>query len=149
MIPPTVTQYCATAGVDLTPIRQLLLDQLWQRRAPTKAYDLLEALRLSGIGSPKPPTVYRAIDFLAGHGLVHKVHALNAYVPCHHPGRHQTCQFLICERCGHAEEFCDAEIAALVPQRAAAQGFRPRAAFLEVFGSCRHCADGETPLDTL
>jgi Fur family zinc uptake transcriptional regulator len=139
MIPQAVQAYCVTNAVDLTPIRQVLLEHLWQSRVPTKAYDMIEVLREKGIGSPKPPTVYRTIDFLESQGLVHKVHALNAYLPCLHPGAHHTCQFLICETCGMTQEFCDHELASRIPKRAEAFGFRPRASFVEVFGTCQQC----------
>jgi Fur family zinc uptake transcriptional regulator len=84
--------------------------------------------------------VYRTIDFLEAQGLVHKVHALNAYVPCHHPGKHKACQFLICDGCGDVKEFCDAELSALIPAKAKDLGFQPRASVVEVFGICGRCA---------
>ncbi len=139
MIPDRVTAYCHHHAVEMTPIRQVLLDYLWTHGAPAKAYDMIEVLRQKGIGSPKPPTVYRAIDFLEAQGLVHKVHALNAFVPCHHPGTHKACQLLICEACGDAKEFCDTELCALIPAKAKDLGFHPRASVVEVFGMCSKC----------
>ena len=141
MIPDIVTAYCHSQTLEMTPIRQVLLEHLWEHRAPTKAYDMIEVLREKGIGSPKPPTVYRTIDFLEAQGLVHKVHALNAYAPCHHPGKHKACQFLICDGCGDAKEFCDTELSALIPVKAKALGFQPRASVVEVFGTCKGCTE--------
>ena len=139
MIPDRVTAYCHHHAVEMTPIRQVLLDYLWTHGAPAKAYDMIEVLRQKGIGSPKPPTVYRAIDFLEAQGLVHKVHALNAFVPCHHPGTHKACQLLICDACGDAKECCDTELSALIPAKAKDLGFHPRASVVEVFGMCSKC----------
>jgi Fur family zinc uptake transcriptional regulator len=141
MIPNPVTHYCSAQTLEMTPIRQVLLEHLWEHHAPAKAYDMIEVLRQKGIGSPKPPTVYRAIDFLEQQGLVHKIHALNAYVPCHHPGRHKACQFLICDACGDAKEFCDTELSALIPAKAKELGFQPRASVVEVFGMCKKCGE--------
>ena len=141
MIPEIVTAYCHSQTLEMTPIRQVLLEHLWEHRAPTKAYDMIEVLREKGIGSPKPPTVYRTIDFLEAQGLVHKVHALNAYIPCHHPGKHKACQFLICDTCGDAKEFCDAELSAMIPTKAKGLGFQPRASVVEVFGTCKGCTE--------
>ena len=68
---------CAKRGERLTPVRRRVLELVLTAPGPVKAYDLLEALK-PGSGTAKPPTVYRALDFLIGLGLVHKVEALNA-----------------------------------------------------------------------
>ncbi|MEM9177060.1 MAG: transcriptional repressor, partial [Myxococcota bacterium] len=75
---------------------------------PVKAYEMIDVLRETGVGAAKPATVYRALDYLAGHGLVHKIHSLNAYVPCQDPARSEDCQLLICDQCEKVLEFCDA-----------------------------------------
>jgi Fur family transcriptional regulator, zinc uptake regulator len=139
MIPVVVTEYCCLHAIEITPIRHVVLEYLWEHPIPAKAYDMIEVLRQKGIGSPKPPTVYRTIDFLEQEGLLHKVHALNAYVPCHHPGEHQACQLLICDVCGDAKEFCDAELYAHIPLKAKNIGFEPRTSIVEVFGTCKKC----------
>ncbi len=46
------------------------------------AYDLLDLLR-EAEPQAKPPTVYRALDFLLEQGFVHKVESTNSYVLCH------------------------------------------------------------------
>ena len=56
-------------------------------------------------GSTKPPTVYRALDFLIAHGLVHRLESLNAYVGCPAPDASHEGQFLICGACGGVSEF--------------------------------------------
>ncbi len=46
----------------------------------------------------KPPTVYRALDFLLEQGFVHKVESTNSYVLCHlstSPPIRQPCLFAI------------------------------------------------------
>ena len=72
-------------------------------RGPVKAYDLLDQLEPE-FGSPKPPTVYRALDFLANLGLVHRVEALNAYIACDHSLGKHIAEFFICEKCENLEE---------------------------------------------
>ena len=139
MIPALITRFCDDHHLTMTPIRTLLLEFMWQEKKPCKAYDLIDVLRKKGVGSPKPPTVYRAIDFLEEHGLVHKLHSINAYLPCHHPGRHKSCQFMICDACMQAEEFCDHDLEQRIPASARRHGFHPRASFVEVFGLCRRC----------
>ncbi len=144
MIPTTITAFCQRQNLEITPIRKVILDHLWQNHTPIKAYDLIEVLRLKAIGSPKPATVYRSIDFLERQGLVHKVHTLNAYIPCHHPGQHTACQLLICDNCNDAKEFCDDDLASLIPLKLAKIGFQPRASVLEVFGTCQQCTKAKT-----
>ena len=139
MLPVAIQSFCETTPVDLTAIRATLLAHLWQSRKPAKAYDMIEVLREKGIGAPKPATVYRTLEYLAGFGLVHKVYSLNAYVPCHHPGRHQGCQFLICDHCESAQEFCDADLRRSIPDKARALGFEPRSSIVEVYGTCSAC----------
>ena len=52
---------------------------------PIGAYALLDEIKLEH-KSAAPPTVYRALDFLMEHGLVHRIQSLNAFVGCNDPG---------------------------------------------------------------
>ncbi|MDO6806861.1 transcriptional repressor, partial [Wenyingzhuangia sp. 1_MG-2023] len=76
-----------------------VLELIWQSHKPVGAYELLPALANDGFNSA-PPTVYRALDFLLDLGLVHRLHSLNAYVGCNHPGANHPVCFFICEHCG-------------------------------------------------
>src|SRR5450756_1883170 len=91
------------------------------------AYALLDRLK-SEKANATPATIYRALDFLQAHALIHKVERLNAFIGCteegEHPHRHDV-QFLICLRCGTVAELEDGGIAAAVATAAAASGFRP------------------------
>ena len=72
---------CAERGARLTPVRRRVLEIIWQSHRPLGAYAILEVL--SGEGhSPAPPTVYRALEFLLTHGLVHRLSSLNAFIGC-------------------------------------------------------------------
>ena len=86
---------CKERGLRLTPIRRRVLELVWASHEPVKAYDILDILR-SERDSAAPPTVYRALEFLLGEGLVHKIESLNAYVGCGEPGHADAGQFLIC-----------------------------------------------------
>ena len=61
----------ARRGQRMTRIRRKVLRLLLESHAPAKAYDLLG--NLDGEGSAKPPTIYRALDFLQETGLAHKI----------------------------------------------------------------------------
>ena len=73
------------------------------------AYALLAELQ-GGRGKLGPPTVYRALEFLLAHKLIHKIETSSAYIACcdiEHP--HES-QFMICEDCGATEEIRNDEI---------------------------------------
>lgn len=88
-------EICRTKGERFTPLRQYIFSQLWQTHKAKKAYDILEELKDTEY-SAKPPTVYRALDFLVKHNLAHKISTINAYIGCYHPRENHICQLLIC-----------------------------------------------------
>lgn len=130
---------CRRRGVRLTPLRRRVLELIWASHAPVKAYDLLDALRAEHAAAA-PPTVYRALEFLAAEGLVHRIESLNAFVGCGGPQRRHQGQFLLCSDCGGAAELDDPEIESLLRIKAAALGFRVDASTIELKGLCPHCA---------
>ena len=126
---------CADKQERLTAPRRRVLELLLKADAPLKAYDLIAAY--GDAGEPaKPPTVYRALEFLERLGFAHRIESLNAYVPCRIEGAH-VAAFLICDCCGEAAEFqpnLTAELAAM-----AASGYEVRAITLEARGLCAGC----------
>lgn len=130
---------CKKAGARLTPIRRRVLEFLWESHKPVGAYRLLERLSEEGLGS-KPPSVYRALDFLVSHGLAHKLRSKSAYLGCVRPGQPHAPQFLICLGCDAIEEFVDPDLADRVERVARGAGFVPAFAALEVEGWCPACA---------
>ncbi|MHA1109066.1 MAG: transcriptional repressor, partial [Alphaproteobacteria bacterium] len=71
-------EICARQSVKLTDLRRRVLELIWDRHEPVRAYDLLDQLR-AGRRSAAPPTIYRALDFLLEAGLIHRIESLNAY----------------------------------------------------------------------
>ena len=129
---------CAARGARLTPIRRRVLEIVWRGHRPTGAYAILEALHRPRRAAA-PPTVYRALDFLIGQGLVHRLESLNAYVGCPQPDAGHASQFLICTGCGEVTELGDANIAAAAKRRAAAAGFAVDRLTIELAGRCPEC----------
>lgn len=125
-------------GQKLTPIRRKVLHLLLESDEPSKAYDLLA--NLDGEGSAKPPTIYRALDFLQDMGLAHKIESLNAYVACGHANHPHSAVFLICETCGGAEELHAVETSKAIASETQAAGFDVHNAVIEARGICRKCA---------
>lgn len=124
-------------GQKLTPIRRKVLHLLLESDGPAKAYDLLA--RLDGLGAPKPPTVYRALDFLIGMGLAHKIESLNAFVACGHAQHDHSAVFLICDSCGAAEELPATETSAVLSKETRSAGFAIQNAVIEAHGICGKC----------
>ena len=78
---------CGATGERLTAPRRRVLELLLAADAPMKAYDLIAAF--GDRGEPaKPPTVYRALEFLERLGFAHRIESLNSYVPCRIEGAH-------------------------------------------------------------
>lgn len=129
---------CQRLGVRFTALRRRVLELVWASHKPVGAYSLLEALRREGLGSA-PPTIYRALEFLLQHRLVHRIESLNAYVGCSHLGDVHRGIFLICRGCGNAEELGDGALGEELLQLARARGFEVTGVTLEIAGTCGAC----------
>lgn len=132
---------CRRRGARLTEVRRRVLELVWASHQPIGAYAVLEALAREG-WSAAPPTVYRALEFLLAHGLVHKIERLNAFIGCSHPGAPHAGQFLLCTGCGAAAELADDAIDSVVAQSAARLGFSVSRQTVEVEGLCPACRRG-------
>ncbi len=139
---------CARSGGRLTEIRRQVLRLILASHEPVGAYTLLDRLKPDRANAA-PVTVYRALEFLQSHGLIHKVERLNAFIGCveqgEHPHHDHAVQFLICKRCGTVVEIEDAGIAAAVGRAAAQAGFTPSHATVEIEGLCTNCHSGSLP----
>jgi len=129
---------CSAKGLRFTPLRRRVLELVWSSHKPVGAYALLDQLRDEDLGSA-PPTVYRALDFLIEHGMIHRIERMNAFVGCSHPGESHRGFFLICGECGNAEELESASLADTIAASAGRRGFAARDMTLEVTGLCGQC----------
>ncbi len=115
---------------------QDVLGVLERADRPLSAYDILAALKSTGIKAPNQ--VYRALEKLTRHGQVHRIEALNAFVACHHahasrPG------FVVCRDCGKVAELEDERLAAITDS-VKRSGFAIETVSLEILGHCARCA---------
>lgn len=124
-----------------TPLRMLVLEILRGQPRPAKAYALLDALSRRLGRRVSPPTVYRALDWLVAAGLVVRIERRDAYVASRHAGSDEDRLFLLCARCGGAEEMIDRRLTDLLITDARAAGFSVARSVVEVEGTCRDCAD--------
>jgi Fur family zinc uptake transcriptional regulator len=129
---------CATRGARLTPVRRRVLELILQSDQPAGAYALLAELQ-RGRGKFGPPTIYRALEFLLAHRLIHKIETSSAFIACcdvEHP--HQS-QFMICEDCGATEEIQDEAIVQSLRQLGEGRGFAVERQIIEARGLCPAC----------
>jgi Fur family transcriptional regulator, zinc uptake regulator len=131
-------QRCDAAGESLTPLRRKVLELLMDEPGPAKAYDLLPKLDTDK-GPAKPPTIYRALDFLVRMGLAHRIESLNAFVACDVGACARSTIFLICESCGGAEEFDAGHALVDLTEAASRDGFAIKRTMIEASGVCSTC----------
>ncbi len=132
---------CARDGETLTPLRRAVLALVLRAERPLTAYQLLE--RLQTARRAAPPTIYRALDFLLGRRLVHRIERLGAFVACAEPDHeHALVQFLICRQCRAVTELDDHHVAEAVAIAAEGARFRLEHAVIEIDGLCAACAGG-------
>jgi Fur family zinc uptake transcriptional regulator len=129
---------CATQGARLTELRRAVLELVWRGHEPVGAYALLDALKRSHPNAA-PPTIYRALEFLAARGLIHRIESLNAYIGCDHPERPHEGQFLICAKCSNAAEIDDPGVARALSRSATGLGFAVTHQTVELSGLCPSC----------
>jgi Fur family zinc uptake transcriptional regulator len=130
---------CERRGSKLTGQRRDILASVAQSHSAVGAYDIIERMAKHG-PRPAPITVYRALDFLLAHGLVHKIESRNAFVACSHSHEGQPAALLICETCGTVAELDAPEIFQRVAEKAKAQKFSPSQTLIEMSGTCGACA---------
>ena len=128
---------CMAASESLTPLRRRVLELLLDQHGPAKAYDLLPLI--DSEKQTKPPTIYRALDFLVRMGLAHRIESLNAFVACDVGACSRSTIFLICEKCGGAEEFDAGHALIDLADAAKKDGFSITRTMIEASGVCGAC----------
>ena len=127
----------AAEGERMTAARSRVLSLLLTAGEPVKAYDLIA--RFGADGQPaKPPTVYRALEFLERKGLAHRIASISAYVACTSSGRDHAAAFLICDCCGATREV-SSPVAGDLGRAAAVAGYAIERTTIEAHGRCPAC----------
>jgi Fur family zinc uptake transcriptional regulator len=134
---------CLARGVRFTPIRRRVLELIAANGGGLKAYDLLDQLSAEHAAA-RPPTIYRALEFLIQQGLVHRIESQSAYVACACPEHAHGFQLLICRACGQVKEIHFDEISEQLATRAGHQGFRVERQTIELIGLCALCLASST-----
>lgn len=132
---------CAERGAGFTHLRRKVLELLLRRGSPAKAYDLQADMIASGRRAA-PTTVYRALEFLTEQGLVHRIHALNAFVACSDDFRrcrHHDPLMLACSACEKSVEIANPEIGEFIRRALQPTGFCFQGNAMEIRGLCQAC----------
>lgn len=133
-----VESACREQGIRFTEPRRHVLEIIAGAKKPVGAYDILETLG-KYIDNPKPPTAYRAIEFLMEQDIIHRIESLNAYVLCHTDHRHHGSQFLICDSCGSVTEAHLCDVPSDLATKAKKEGFSLKRWDAELHGICKNC----------
>jgi Fur family zinc uptake transcriptional regulator len=134
----TAAQLCVVRGVQLTPIRQQVLELIWESHKAVKAYELLDRIKPQ-MDAAKPATIYRALDFLIEQGLIHRVESLNAFVGCNSSAHQHEQLLLICNNCQEVEERSAPEVMQALSQEIKQADFIVHSKAIEIHGVCAKC----------
>ena len=132
-------EFCIKNKHRFTLPRKNVLQIIANSKKPIKAYDVLRKLS-KVIKSPKPPTIYRAIEFWKSHNFIHRIESLNAYSACRAEHLHEGSQFMICNVCGKVIESHICELPSIIKEKIEKKTFTPLKWNLEVNGICNQCS---------
>jgi Fur family transcriptional regulator, zinc uptake regulator len=130
---------CRARGLPFTAPRRSVLEILLKQSRPIGAYDVLRQMQRRAGRRIAPPTVYRALDFLAAQGFISKIESKNLFVPCAHADHPHACVFYICEGCGSSIEVEIPQLEQLFDDDANSIGFRVSKRVVEIQGTCSEC----------
>lgn len=130
---------CKKRNIKLTTQRRTVLDIMLKANKAMSAYDLLDLLKVSE-PQAKPPTIYRALEFLLEQGFIHKVESSNSYIICPHfqDPEHLSILF-ICDICQQIIEKHSENIEKQLKQLAQQNKFLIKHSVLEIHGECHLC----------
>lgn len=132
---------CEERGSRLTEQRRDILACVAEDHGAVGAYDIIDKMAAKGVRHA-PVTVYRALEFLREHGLVHKVESRNAFIACLHEHGEKPAALLICQSCNSVEEVEADSVFEKLDRLARSSKFAPQHTVVEVEGVCGACQPG-------
>lgn len=139
---------CKQHGAQVTPLREQVLDIVLQTDGVIKAYTVLAQMQRVSDAVVAPPTAYRALDFWADMGVLHKIPAVNGYILCNHiqhncdthcHGHHNSSFILVCAECGAVDEQSLNQEWAALHQAVKQSGFALKEEHVVLTGLCAKC----------
>ncbi len=135
-----IENICAARGVRLTAQRKRVFELICSSKKASSAYELLEELKMSE-PQAKPPTVYRALDFLMEQGFIHRVESSNSFISCCTCNAHKHFfHLLICDKCNDVIELQDEALVASLERNAEKHEFKVTNHVIESHGVCKACS---------
>ena len=134
---------CVARGGRVTRQRRAVLERLAAAKRPLSAYDVRDLL-LPEDAAITPASVYRCLDFLMEHGVVHRLETTRSFVACEHADHDHAVQFLICRQCGTVVEAEDKKVAAATASLGQRLGFAVDHRTVELTGICATCQTDAT-----
>jgi len=129
---------CDGKGARFTAVRRKVLKLMLEHAGAISTYDLLDSLRATD-PSAKPPTVYRALDFLLEQHFIHRVESQNAFIACNDFSENHQLQLYICEKCQDVQEVHSQLIQQSIYDQARLNDFEVKSQTVEAFGLCHQC----------
>jgi len=142
-VPTILTQaerLIALKGGRFTLIRKHIYQLLLEAPHPLGAYEIID--QINGIGSQKPPTVYRALAWLIDHGLAAKIAFNSRYTAVPVGSEVDDLAFVICRECGDTDTLEAPGLSKSLHQRAKDRGFAETQMVMEIIGLCNSHAGG-------
>ena len=147
-----IIEQARAKGAQVTALREQVLDIVLEHEGVIKAYYVLSQMQQHSKTPVAPPTAYRALDFWAELGVLHKIAAVNGYVLCSH-ARHNRCEhghaehtgsghsafILVCTECGAVDEQSLSRQWGDLQQAVADTGFSLTEKHLVLTGICAKC----------
>ncbi|NRA59353.1 MAG: transcriptional repressor [Psychrobium sp.] len=131
---------CDERNARFTQTRRKVLELMLRHASAISAYDLLDCLKETD-NSAKPPTVYRALDFLLEQHFIHRVESQNAFIACNDFSDSHQLQLFICEKCNDVQEVHSPQIQQSLIEQARLNDFQVKTQTVEVRGFCHHCRE--------
>lgn len=123
-----------------------ILRFLQGQETPQSAYDILDALRDTGLKAPMQ--VYRALAKLEQAGLAHKLPKSHGWIACHghhHDDLEKMLILLSCQSCGAVSEIHDTQFQKALTSLSKKSQFDLNSQTIEVDGLCNPCQPKERP----
>ncbi len=133
---------CKERGIQVTTLRETVLDLVLDSQGIIKAYSILAKLQELNDSTVAPPTAYRALDFWAEQGVLHKIPAINGYIVCEHAAcdhEHQTSLILVCSECDEVEELTASQEWLGLLLGLQKNGFEVDDDYVVLTGKCKKC----------
>lgn len=134
----SIIKFCENHELKLTPQQELIVSIIINSQKPLTQNDILIELKKT---NPKANrmTIYRSLETLSQHHIIHNVNFDNTYLLCNHLDEVHSHQILVCKVCGNRIEIKSNNLEAIILEEAKKFGFIA-SSDIEISGSCKSCA---------